>query len=224
MIKVDKLRLSLGDRLLFENLSFDLHRPAFVAVIGLNGAGKTSLLKSFVNLLPYQGEIFLSSPPAYLSQRNSISFDIKASDLVVMGKYATKKFMEPYSKEDYVETYSVFEKLSIAPLYNRMFTELSGGEQQLVWLAQVLLQNRPILLLDEPTQYLDLLHKKRFFEVVKTLVAVEGKFIFCVTHDVHHLYSLQEDAFLLNLSSPSPTLQNLTKESLDRELSFLEGL
>jgi iron complex transport system ATP-binding protein len=221
VINVKNLKINIAQKVLIENLSFEIKKPALIAVIGHNGSGKTSLLKAFLNLLPYMGEIFLSSPPALLNQKNTIHFEIPACELAVMGKYQGKRLFENYSAMDFEEVSKVFEKLGITSLYDSNVLALSGGEQQLIWLAQLLLQNKQILLLDEPTQYLDVRNKKRVFDLLNSLVKENNKVVVCVTHDLLNLYSME--GFLLNLSAAEPKLEIISKEVLDKNLQELEN-
>jgi iron complex transport system ATP-binding protein len=163
----------------------------------------------------------LSSQPAILSQKNSLHFDISAKELAVMGLFRQKKLLENYSNQDYEMVNAIFEELNIAPLLNASVLTLSGGEQQLVWMAQLLLQNKAILLLDEPTQYLDVKNKKRFFALATKLVKEQQKTIICVTHDLLNLYSME--GYILNLSEQNPSLEILSAKSLDKHLAFLEN-
>ncbi len=220
MIRVTNLQINLAQKNLIKDLSFEILKPAFIAIIGHNGSGKTSLLKAFLNLLDYNGEIFLASAPAHLNQKNSIHFEIAAAELAVMGKFEGKDFFENYNKTDFSEVNKVFEKLKITALSNSNILTLSGGEQQLVWLAQLLLQDKEILLLDEPTQYLDVQNKKRVFDLLNNLVKEENKTVFCVTHDLLNLYSME--GYLLNLSAENPTLEIISKETVDRNIEVLE--
>ncbi len=220
MLSLKNVQIRLAQKILVKNISIELKKPAFVAVIGHNGSGKTSLFKAISNLLPYTGEIYLSSIPSLLSQKNTTHFEITASELAVMGKFKEKKFFEHYTKTDFKDTWTIFEELGIGDLFDKNVLELSGGEQQLVWLAQVLLQNKEILLLDEPTQYLDVQNKKRVFQLLSNLVFTQQKLILCITHDLLNLYSME--GYLLNLSTENPCLEIISKESVDRNLSFLE--
>ncbi|HVD98725.1 MAG TPA: ABC transporter ATP-binding protein [Cytophagaceae bacterium] len=220
MLSVRNLQISIAQKVLVKDLSFEINQPAFIAVIGHNGSGKTSLFKAFSNLLPYQGEIFFSSPPALLSQKNTIHFEVTARELAVMGKFREKKFFEFYDQQDFSSAEQLFKKLGISRLKESNVLSLSGGEQQLVWLAQLLLQNREILLLDEPTQYLDLQYKKRVFDLMSTLVKEEQKTILCITHDLLNLYKME--GYLLNLSRENPVLETLSKEVIDQNLALLE--
>ncbi len=220
MLKVQNLQVSIEGNVLIKNLSFELTEPTFLAIIGHNGSGKTSLLHSITNLLPYKGEIFLSSKPALLSQKNNLNFDITAKELAVMGIFGQKKFLENYTKEDYDKVSAIFTELNIVHLLEVPVLRLSGGEQQLVWMAQLFLQNKEILIFDEPTQYLDIKNKKRFFTLANKLIIEQHKLIICVTHDILNLYAMS--GYILNLSKEIPTLEPITKENLDKHLTFLE--
>lgn len=221
MLSVHNLHINIAHKVLLENLSFEVNHPVFIAVIGHNGSGKTSLFKAILNLLPYRGKIFLSSPPCLLSQKNTIHFDISARELAVMGKFGEKKFFDSYNEQDFAATEAIFHQLGISALSQANVLQLSGGEQQLVWLAQLLLQNKEILLLDEPTQYLDVLNKKRVFNLLGSLVKEKNKTVLCITHDLLNLYSME--GYLLNLSAPEPQLETISKESVDRHLALLEN-
>lgn len=137
-----------------------------------------------------------------------------------MGKFKEKKLFDNYNREDYKTAEIIFNQLGIASLFHTNVQELSGGEQQLIWLTQLLLQNREILLLDEPTQYLDVRNKKIVFDLLKHQVTVEHKTVLCITHDLLNLYSME--GYLLNLSSPKPSLEAISKEAIDRNLALLE--
>jgi iron complex transport system ATP-binding protein len=220
VLSVRNLQVTIAQKVLIKDLSFEITKPAFVAITGHNGSGKTSLFKAFLNLLPYQGEIFLSSPPALLQQKNTIHFDIPACELAVMGRFLEKKLFDNYTNQDFKAAETFFNQLGITSLFNTNVQDLSGGEQQLIWLTQLLLQNREILLLDEPTQYLDVRNKKVVFDLLKDQVTVEHKTVLCVTHDLLNLYSMK--GYILNLSAPKPVLETLSKEVLDRNLVMLE--
>lgn len=220
-------------RVLIRNLFFCLPEPALVAIVGHNGTGKTTLFKAFTGSLPYQGQILvrgqeLKSHPhpaaagllAYLPQKNTVSFPIKVRDLVVMGLYRRKRFFEQYADQDYAAVRQIISRLQIAHLEDREFTELSGGEQQLVWLAQLMLQDSALCLLDEPTQQLDIYHKKRVFNLLDTWVQQDRKMVLCITHDLANLQG--HAGFILNLSKPQPGLEALSPATIRENIRFLE--
>ncbi|PTX22248.1 iron complex transport system ATP-binding protein [Pontibacter mucosus] len=234
VVTVKNLVAGYGHRVLIRNLSFSVPSPAFVAIIGHNGAGKTTLFRAFQGKIAYQGEILvqnqnlrhLSNPSgkglvAYLPQKASVNFPIKVHDLVVMGLFRKKRFFENYTSEDYALAARVLEQLQLSHLLNHDFTTLSGGEQQLVWLAQLMLQDAGINLLDEPTQQLDVYYKNKVFGLLQDWVEARGKTVLCITHDLQNLASMR--GFLLNLSKPYPVLEPLSPETVQENQAFLEA-
>jgi iron complex transport system ATP-binding protein len=234
IVEVDKLVAGYEQRVLIRNLSFCIPAPAFIAIIGHNGAGKTTLFKAFQQQVAYQGAIrvlqqdlhTLPNPAAqgilsYLPQKNIVSFPIKVHDLVVMGLFRKKRFFENYGAEDYTLAAHTLEQLQLSHLLDQDFTTLSGGEQQLVWLAQLMLQDAGICLLDEPTQQLDVYYKKQVFNLLQDWVLQKGKTVLCITHDLHNLLALQ--GYVLNLSKPDPVLEPITPETVRQNQEFLEA-
>ncbi|MDX5436165.1 MAG: ABC transporter ATP-binding protein, partial [Pontibacter sp.] len=216
------------------NLSFSIPSPAFVAIIGHNGAGKTTLFRAFQGKIEYQGQLLvqnhdlrqLSNPAgkgmvAYLPQKNVINFPIKVHDLVVMGLFRKKRFFENYTAADYHLAAHTLEQLQLSHLIDHDFTTLSGGEQQLVWLTQLMLQDSNINLLDEPTQQLDVYYKNKVFNLLQHLVSDRGKTVLCITHDLHNLLHMR--GYLLNLSKPAPVLEVISPETVQENQAFLEA-
>ncbi|MFB9861718.1 ABC transporter ATP-binding protein [Rufibacter immobilis] len=232
VLEIKGLVAGYDERVLLRNLSFLVPEPAFVAIIGHNGSGKSTLLKTLTGQVPYQGQILVQGKPlkttsgvlaqvlSYLPQKNNVAFPIKVRELVVMGLFRQKRLLEHYTAADYARAEAMLERLRIAHLSQRTFTDLSGGEQQLVWLAQLMLQDAPIALLDEPTQQLDVYHKKRVFDLMTNWVRHEQKTVLCITHDLLNLLPLQ--GYLLNISHPSPTLETISPQTVLAQQQFLE--
>ncbi|PSR54414.1 ABC transporter ATP-binding protein [Adhaeribacter arboris] len=233
MLEVKDLVAGYEQRVLIRNLFFSLRAPAFVAIVGHNGGGKTTFFKALTGQLPYQGHIHIQgmqvkdlprrvmgSLLSYLPQKNSVSFPIPVRDLAVMGLIRKKRFLENYDANDYHQVDELLSELEIAHLAHQDFTQLSGGEQQLVWLAQLILQDTPICLLDEPTQQLDVYHKKHVFHLMTSWVTQQQKTVLCITHDLPNL--IGHTGYLLNLSKPHPQLEILNSETLQENISFLE--
>ncbi|MDX5419507.1 MAG: ABC transporter ATP-binding protein [Hymenobacteraceae bacterium] len=234
IVEVKNLVAGYEQRVLIRNLSFSVPSPAFVAIIGHNGAGKTTFFKAFQHKIAYEGEILVqqqnlrtfrhaasSGLLSYLPQKNIVSFSIKVIDLVVMGLFRKKSFFDNYNSEDYTRAATILAQLELAHLQEQDFTTLSGGEQQMVWLAQLMLQDASIILLDEPTQQLDVYYKKRVFNILQQWVQEQGKTVFCITHDLHNLLPLH--GFLLNLSKQDPLLEPISPEAVLQNQDFLEA-
>ncbi|MHC2992712.1 iron ABC transporter ATPase [Pontibacter sp. HJ8] len=234
IVEVKNLVAGYEQRVLIRNLSFSIPAPAFLAIIGHNGAGKTTFFKAFQHKISYKGQILIQQhdlraiPDAaatgllsYLPQKNIVSFPIKVHDLVVMGLFRKKRFFENYSHEDYEQAAAILNQLELSHLREQDFTTLSGGEQQLVWLAQLMLQDASLILLDEPTQQLDVYYKKQVFRLLQQWVQQQSKTVICITHDLHNLLPMQ--GYLLNLSKPAPVLEPITPESVVQNQEFLEA-
>lgn len=233
LLKVSDLTTGVAERLLIRKLNFEIHSAAFIAVLGYNGCGKSTFFRSLLNLHPFSGNVLfenrnlkdlsrseLTKTVALLEQKNYLTFDILVKDLVVMGTFQRKTLFESYTKQDFEDVECILNGLQIGHLYNTSVTGLSGGELQLVWLAQVLIQNTQFLLLDEPTQQLDVYNRKLVFDSISSLVKERNKTVVCITHDIYNLYEME--GYFINLSLPSPGLLPITKDNLDAQLGFLQ--
>jgi len=219
---------------LFRNLSFTLQNPGFLAIVGHNGSGKSSFFKAFLQQIPYQGEIFFngvnlrtvkkSSPLfkeiGFLGQKNAINFEISVRELMVMGRFKHKGFLDNYSDEDYQKVFDIAKEFDLSVLLDQDFNSLSGGEQQLVWLSQLALQDTPVFCLDEPTQQLDVYNKKRVFSILNNWVANDGKLVICITHDINNLEVV--NGSIINFSEAQPEIEPIGHDSIQRHLAFLE--
>lgn len=234
IVAAKNLVAGYGQRVLIRNLSFSIPQPAFVAIIGHNGAGKTTLFRAFQQQIPYEGQLLvqgkdlkhLHNPAAqgllsFLPQKSVVNFPITVHDLVVMGLFRKKRFFENYNAADYALAAQTLAQLQLSHLQDHDFTTLSGGEQQLVWLAQLMLQDASINLLDEPTQQLDVYYKNQVFQLLQQWVLQYNKTVLCITHDLQNLLPLQ--GYLLNLSKPSPALEPITPEAVQANQAFLEA-
>jgi iron complex transport system ATP-binding protein len=233
ILEIRELVAGYAERVLIRNLSFLVPAPTFIAIIGHNGSGKSTLLKALTGQIPYKGQVLVQGQPlptrtgamartlSYLPQKNNVAFPILARELVVMGLFRKKRLLEPYGAADYQRVEDVMDQLHISHLSNRTFTDLSGGEQQLVWLAQLMLQETPLALLDEPTQQLDVYHKKRVFDLMASWVQDQQKTVLCITHDLLNLLPMQ--GYLLNISQPNPQLEKITPETVMAHQQFLEN-
>lgn len=128
--------------------------------------------------------------------------------------------MEDYSKADEAEAIAAIEALGFAQPEQSILT-LSGGEQQMIWLAQVSMQNTPLIVLDEPTQHLDLYFKKQVFNQLETWVN-QGKTILVSTHDIQYLAQFPKARLLFFQKYKVPVLYSNTPENLDIIIKSIE--
>ena len=160
-LEVQNASIGYGDKIVLQDLTFNVPHGARVAVVGPNGAGKSTLFKALVGLLPLRaGRIFVHGLPlgnhkdcvAYVPQREEVdwSFPLNVRDVVMMGRYDHQGWIAGASREDRQAVSRSLAQMGIADLAGRSISELSGGEQQRVFLARALAQEPHILLMDEP--------------------------------------------------------------------------
>ncbi|OON68202.1 ABC transporter ATP-binding protein [Hymenobacter sp. CRA2] len=221
-------------RVLLRNLFLSVPEGAFVAIVGHNGAGKTTLFRVLTGQLPYQGQVTIQGRDlrtvrrpavegllAHLPQRNVVSFPIEVRELVLMGRFRQHRgLLAGYGPTDYALADAALAEVGATHLAHRDFTQLSGGEQQLVWLAQLRLQDAALWLLDEPTQQLDVYYRRRVFGLLQRWGQERRKTILCITHDLDQLPDLP--GYLLNLSAPQPELQPLSRATVEAARTWLE--
>ncbi len=129
----------MNKHVLLQDLNFEVHQPSLVAIIGHNGAGKTTFLKALTKQAPFEGffcfkeTTFSNSKPispklyAYLEQKNEINFEIPVLETVVMGAYGKKKFLESYTAEDYTQAREILHHIGMQDCEQRSITELIWG-------------------------------------------------------------------------------------------------
>ena len=176
----------------------DLPEGAITALIGPNGSGKSTLLRALSNLLePDGGEIVLDGRRldefggkelarhlGHLSQEHSSPETLTVEELVFHGRYPHRGFLETVTEGDRTAVGRALELAGIEPLRDQELGQLSGGQKQLVWIAMVLAQDTEVLLLDEPTTFLDLNHQLRVMETIRRLNEDEGVTVAVVLHDI----------------------------------------
>ena len=221
-ISIKDLTADYGTQTIIRNLFLDIPCGNFIAVVGHNGAGKSTFFKTLTNKIPYLGSILFPeqhSIIAMLGQKNDVNFSIPVIDLVVMGLFSQKKIFASYNSSQKEIALSVLKKNGISHLANKDFLTLSGGEQQLVWLSQLMLQKADIYLFDEPTQYLDIAHTKQMFDIMQNMVIEKGKTVICITHHLHYLKNL--NGYILNLSDKKPELIEISENSIKNTIEKL---
>ncbi|MFJ8910081.1 ABC transporter ATP-binding protein [Amycolatopsis sp. NPDC102389] len=199
-LHADALTLAYDGRTVAEDLGVVIPDRSFTVIVGPNACGKTTLLRALARMLkPRRGSVFLdgqaiSSFPAKevarrlgLLPQSSIAPDgITVADLVARGRYPHQRLLRQWSREDATVVAESMRATGVDDLAERLVDELSGGQRQRVWMAMALAQETDLLLLDEPTTYLDIAHQMDILDLCAELHQEQGRTLVAVLHDLNH--------------------------------------
>lgn len=199
LIKARDLSFAYTDQLVLQDLTFEVAPGEFVSVIGPNGSGKTTLLKLLYGyLFPLRGDIYLGDMPlrkiarrelarriGVVSQMPRFHFELTALELVLMGRSPYMGLLAFEGKEDFKVADEAMTLTNVLDFKARNILSLSGGELQRVLLARALAQQPEVMLLDEPTNYLDIKHQINICELLKKMNEDKGITIMSVFHDIN---------------------------------------
>ena len=169
-----------------QDISFAVPPGAVVAVLGPNGGGKTTLFRALLGELPVRrGGVRLVGRPAYVPQteRARLDFPVTALDVALMGDYGRTPWGRRVSGHDRAAARAALERVGLPELARTRFGELSGGQRQRVLIARALLQDSPVMLLDEPLSGVDAASASRI-EALFAQLRAEGRVLLVATHDV----------------------------------------
>ncbi|WP_433654685.1 ABC transporter ATP-binding protein [Nocardia sp. CA-128927] len=199
-LSADNVTIGYEKRVISEDLTVAIPDGAFTVIVGPNACGKSTLLRALSRLLtPAAGQVLLdgkaiSSYPAkevarrlgLLPQTSVAPEGISVSDLVARGRYPHQRLIRQWSKADEVAVVAAMAATGVTELSARSVDELSGGQRQRVWVAMVLAQQTPLMLLDEPTTFLDIAHQIELLELFTDLNRDGGHTLVAVLHDLNH--------------------------------------
>lgn len=205
MLKVQNLSVSLHNKNIIKNMSFTIEEGEIVSIIGPNGSGKSTALKAISRMIkPEEKTVYINNEDLVnlkskeISKRMSVLFqandapaDITVEQLIEYGRMPHKKWFERLDDEDRKIIDWAIEKTDLERFRNRQVISLSGGEAQRAWIAMSLAQRPKILLLDEPTTYLDISHQLQLLELIYKVNKELGMTVVMVLHDLNQasLYS-----------------------------------
>ncbi|MFI7321187.1 ABC transporter ATP-binding protein [Streptomyces venezuelae] len=192
------ITLRHGDRVVSTRLNLGVPDGAFTAIVGPNACGKSTLLRALVRLLrPHEGRVefdgrevggypakALAKQLGFLPQDPLAPEDIKVRQLVARGRFPHQSLLALRSPDDDAAIEEAMVAAGVEDLGDRPAQELSGGQRQRVWMAMVLAQETPYLLLDEPTSFLDITHQYQLLGLLARL-RDEGRTVIAVLHDIN---------------------------------------
>jgi iron complex transport system ATP-binding protein len=198
-LAAEGVRLGYGDRTIVEDLDLEVLHGTVTAVIGPNGCGKSTLLRALGRLLkPSKGHVLLDgrridSMPTrevatvlgLLPQAPTAPEGLTVGDLVARGRHPHQAWYRQWSGDDEEAVAEALSWTGIADLAERPVDELSGGQRQRAWISMALAQGTELLLLDEPTTFLDLSHQVEVLELVDRLHRERGRTVVMVLHDLN---------------------------------------
>lgn len=233
MIAAERLRLRAGARTLLNDASFEVARGEFIAVLGANGVGKTTLLRTLAGVrAPQGGSVFLRGAPlaqyapaerarliAHCTSDDLFLDQLLVRDVVAMGRFPHHRWWQWTARPSDGEAVAhALRAVHMEAFASRRFDTLSSGERQRVWIALALAQEAPILLLDEPTSHLDVRVARDILHLLRTQVQA-GKTVICALHDLNEAAEFAGRVLLMGcaqLLALAPPAQALTPALLER--------
>ena len=204
-LSIKNLAVKVGRKPVLKNIEAYFCDGEFSAILGPNGAGKTTLLKAIMGIIPYQGTInssgehgqrLSSKSFSYLCQLNKSSCQLTVIEFVLLGLVHQLSWHITFEQEQKAE--AMLNSLGLIELAQRQFSQLSGGQQQLVSLAQALVAEPAVLLLDEPTSALDLRHQVQILDLVHQYTRSKNIITIAVLHDLSLAARYCDHLILLN--------------------------
>jgi len=211
IIEINNLSFTISKKTILESVSLQIYDGDYLSIIGPNGAGKTSLLKCLMRI--YSGSDgaikFMGKPVENFSQKNLSKlisyvpqsdgriFPFTVEEFVMMGRYPYLSPFTSFSADDKKAVQKSLELTKTKQFCNRQLNTLSGGERQIVFIAAALAQGANILLLDEPTTFLDPKHEQEIYKILGKINKELGKTIISVTHDINSAALQSEKVFIL---------------------------
>ena len=239
LFEVKNISFSYGEHLIFSDISFSIDKGDVLCILGPNGTGKTTLIKCLNGLNDINsGEILIngkniqklsfkeiSKHIGYIPQSHIPSFPFKVLDVVMMGRAPYLNLSSTPNDEDVEIALNALKVLSIDHLKDKEYTNLSGGERQLVFIARALTQDSKIIVMDEPLSALDFGNQQRLFRLLLELKR-KGKTIIFTTHNPNHLTEINAAIYAMKNGTINK-IEELTVDSLndiyDDEFTLKDG-
>ena len=197
MLEIEQISVVLGGVTVLATVSARVDSGGWLGLVGPNGAGKSTLARAVAGLVPYQGRIRIAGREhsasdwrararsvAYVPQRPVLPAAMNVTDYILLGRSAHHSYLGAETAHDRRVAAGVIDRLALTDFCDRHLGELSGGEAQRAVMARALVQEAPVLVLDEPTTSLDLGHSQLVLELADELRREQGISVVCAIHDL----------------------------------------
>ena len=242
MIKVKNLSVHIQDKILLENIQLDISDGDYWVIVGPNGSGKSTLLKTLMGIqAPYFGQITLNQRHikqykqreraqvmSYVPQNSGRELPFTVEEFVKMSRYSYHSPLSEWSKQDQLAIEEALVITDTQSFRTRLMKTLSGGECQRVMIAAALSQQTPLILLDEPTSYLDPHHQVEIHQLINQLNKTHQMTVIEVSHDINHaahpdkqVLALREGRVLWQGSGPELLDKQRLKQLYQQDFTFV---
>ncbi|NLK98415.1 ABC transporter ATP-binding protein [Defluviitalea saccharophila] len=242
-LKASHIVAGYDKKIIIDGIDITIPDNKISVIIGANACGKSTLLKTLARLIkPNSGELLLDGkkiseiPPKQLAQilgllpqSPIVPEGITVADLVARGRFPYQSFLKGLSTKDYEAVEEALEIMGITDLANRCVDELSGGQRQRVWIAMALAQQTDILLLDEPTTYLDITYQVEILDLLTDLNRKRGTTIVMVLHDINlsaryadHIFALHKGKLIAQGAPSEIITEELIKKVFNLDCSVIK--
>ncbi|MGN9784218.1 ABC transporter ATP-binding protein [Nonomuraea sp. ZG12] len=242
-LQAASVKLGYGDRTIVDGLDLGIETGTVTTIIGPNGCGKSTLLRALGRLLkPQGGEVLLDGKRidrtptrdvakilGMLPQAPTAPEGLTVADLVARGRHPHQTWYRQWSSDDEAAVADALAMTDLADLAERPLDELSGGQRQRAWLSMALAQGTDLLLLDEPTTFLDLAHQVEVLELVRHLHQRAGRTIVMVLHDLNlaaryadRLVAMRDGRVIASGAPHEVLTEDLLREVFDLDAKVIE--
>ena len=197
MLEVQNLSVSYGDARVVKDASFTLENGEWLMISGPNGAGKSTLLEALMQGIPYTGEVLLDGQNVktmkphqralkmgLLNQRYAAGYAFTVEEVVRLGRYAYHDALSGFDEADEQAVTLALRETGTEALRRKPINQISGGELQRAFLAQMFAQNPRLLLLDEPSSHLDLSYQRQILTLIRAWLSQGNRAVISVMHDL----------------------------------------
>lgn len=223
IVSLKNVTVKYGSYTAIESANLEIFEGDFIGIIGPNGGGKTTLIKTILGSVPYSGEITLSPTLfdnsrrliGYLPQQTTFDrqFPISVIEVVLSGLQSQKGFSRRYKTEERNKALQLLDNMGISSIADRQIGEISGGQMQRVLLCRAIIAEPKLLILDEPTNFVDKRFESELYDILRELN--KQMTIVMVSHDVHNISSAVKSIVCVNRTIHRHNTNTLSSKELN---------